>query len=77
MATYIELYHGLRCNHNHVEDTMHDLSDDAVSDEIVVHMRECDRLDCPRCPLDDPETYDHARQLARFDHEDSAAEPCR
>jgi len=27
--------------------------------------------------LNDPDAYDHARQLARFDLEDSAAEPCR
>jgi hypothetical protein len=70
---------GLSCTHNHADLKELDLSDDAVTDEIVEHMRDCEDLNCPRCPFDDePELdpYEQARQLARFEHEDRTASQC-
>jgi len=55
---------------------MFDVLGDAVTDEIAAHWRDCESDNCPLCPFDDPDVYDHARQLARFDLEDSVAEPC-
>ena len=58
------------------EDTLLDQSDDYLADGIIEHWRTCESDTCPLCPHDNPNDYDHARQLARFAHEDSAVAQC-
>ena len=58
---------------------MRELLDDTGTDATIAHMRECEDLDCPLCPFDDePELnpYEQAKTLARFAHEDAAADQC-